>query len=1319
MFASLHNHCYASNIRFLDSINKPDEMVAKAISLGFSGMAFTDHESLSAAVSILKLRDVVSKEHPDFKFIFGNEIYLIDQKEFHQAKKYYHFILLAKDRTGWDQLRELSSRAWERGYVEKGLMRVPTSYQDIEDVVGRNPGHLFASTACLGGELPSKILEHDVSGANAFVKWCLKVFGADFVLELQPSDREEQQTVNKVLVKFSRHYNVPYIITTDSHYLDKGDFSIHSAFLNSRQSSDRETDKFYRFTYIMSEDEMRGFLLQDGLSEEEIKEGFANTCLVADKCENYDFRHSTIVPRINLPAFSPSKKLYLLGSGYPAIKKFYESSDKQDSYLMYQIERGIESKGIKIDSSKLERINTELDVLDYIGEQIHQKLSAYLNLTKNIVDIAWAVSLVGVARGSAAGFYINYLIGITQADPLRYNLPYWRFLNKERVELPDVDEDFQPEKTDEIIALLRKEYGEDHVLNCATFKTESLKSSILTAGRGLGFNNDDMQAIAATVPVHRGITYSLDECLEGDEEKGFEPVNGFKEKFAPYPGLLEAVRKIEDLPSNASIHASALYVFNDGYLAQNSLMRAPSGTKMTAFDMHDSDDMGALKMDLLRTDAESKIAKCLDLLLKNKEIEWQGSLRATYDKYIHPDVLNYDDKEMWRKADDGEITNLFQMETMVGSVCMKKARPSNVGELAEINSIMRLQSESGEQPIDRYVRFREDREAWHSEMLESGLTEHEVGILRKYLDKSCGVSGSQETLMQILMDPEVCNFTLGEANSARKAIAKKISAKLIQLKKDFYEKGDNAKENIAVTDPVPNREKFLDYVWKYCIEPQLGYSFSLNHTTPYSLIALQEMNLATRWNPLYWQCACLCVNSGNYVGEITGEAETDVIETVVTTGEEEKESSDEENEEETLTGETVKKERHVAPNYGKISRAITNAQLSGVSVELPDINQSQTDFVPDIENNSILYSLQAINVVSDDLLNRIMSNRPYSSVSDFIERVSPTQGQMIGLIKSGCFDRLCGKSRRIIMNEYLQMLADKACPPVEKMTYIQLKKLLNLGYKFSGYPTETRLFNYKKYLDKNELDKTNKRYILKNPACIDFFHLFLEDSLNLTNSDYEYLPGGKISMKVSVFKKFFDGAMKKLMFFLNTNEGKAIYQNYVKNCFVDGLLKNYCSGSVSKWEMDTMCFYHSGHELKNMNNVYYNTKNFDTLPENSDGRKNFCTIAGTVTETNNMRHMITLLTNYGMVDVKFYADVYTRFNQKISVIDPTTKKKTVMDDTWFKRGNKLLIHGQRRENLFYCKGDFSQGRAPLFVGMIDGIREDGTLEVHYGRKSKE
>lgn len=800
MYASLHNHTAASNIRLLDAINRPEDLVNKAIDLGFSGIAITDHESLSCAVELLHIRDEIKKTNPNFKIIFGNEIYLVGEPEMNgflnwfktdmKTEKpdfrFYHFILWAKDLKGFQQLKELSSRAWGRSFMFRGQRRCPTFYTDIEEIVAKDKGHLMCATACLGSELAKAVLDKNGGHVQSFLGWMVNNFGKENVrLELQVSDSEEQIAYNSFQIKLSKANGIPYVITTDSHYLSAEDAPIHKAFLNSKQG-DREVDSFYKYTYMMSEEEMMEILLRGKISEEDIEVGFKNSAEVASLIEEFDFRHDIIVPKRRLPEFVLSRKMYAFGDKYPHIKMYYDSPEEQDRYLMHRIEMGILQKKMDINEKLLSRLEEELDILWFISERLQQPMSAYLNLCEHIISLTWKVSLVGVARGSCTGFLINYLIGITQVNPFDYDLWCQRFLNKERAEMPDIDFDSQPEKTGDIIRILREEFGEDNVLNCATFKTESLKSAILTVGRGLGLNNDEMQAIAGMVPAHRGKTYNLKQCLEGDEEQGFEPVPGFEAKLKSYPGLFEGVSKIEGLPTNASIHASALYIFNDGYLAQNSLMLAPNGTKITAFTMHDSDEMGALKMDLLRTDAMSKLAKCLELMLKDHVIEWQGSLRATYDKYIYPDKLDYDNMDMWRKISESKIRDLFQMDTPQGKAAMAKGKPKSVAEMGELNAIMRLQGE-GEQPLDRYMRFHNDPTAWDKEMDEAGLTEHEKNILKKYLGKSHGVSGTQEVMMKIVMDPEISGFTLGESNRLRKGVAKK-QLKIIQEMTDLYYK---------------------------------------------------------------------------------------------------------------------------------------------------------------------------------------------------------------------------------------------------------------------------------------------------------------------------------------------------------------------------------------------------------------------------------------------------------------------------------------------------------------------------------------------------
>ena len=1317
MYASLHNHTMYSNIRLLDAINRPEDLINKAINLGFKGMAITDHESLSCAVELLHIRDKIKKDHPDFKIIFGNEIYLVGEEDMNgylnwfktdmSAPKpefrFYHFILWAKDAVGFQQLKELSSKARGRSFMFKGQRRCPTFYSDIEEVVGRNPGHLMCATACLGSELAAATLAKDVPWAKRFVTWVIRTFGRENVrFELQVSDSEDQIAYNRGQIKLSNALGIPYVITTDSHYLDKEDAPIHKAFLNSKQG-DREVDSFYKYTYVMSEDEMREILLRGGLTEEEIAKGFENSAEVADLIGEYDFRHEIIVPKRKIPEFVLSRKLYAFGDKYPHIKMYYDSPEEQDRYLMYQIEQGLIEKKVNVTDKELARLEEELDILWFLSERLKQPLSAYLNLCQHIIDITWKVSICAPGRGSACGYYINYLIGITQVNPFDNDLWCQRFLNKERVEMPDVDYDSQPEKTADIVALLREEFGEENVLNCATFKTESLKSAILTCGRGLGFNNDDMQTLAGMVPAHRGKTYNLKQCLKGDEGEGFEPVPGFETKIKSYPGLFEAVQKIEGLSTNASIHASALYIFNKGYLAQNSLMMAPNGTKITAFTMHDSDEMGALKMDLLRTDAMSKIAKCLELLLKDHQISWQGSLKQTYDKYIHPDVIDYTDESMWVKMSEGVIRDLFQMDSPVGQVAMHKAQPRSVAEMGEVNAIMRLQAD-GEQPIDRYMRFHNNIQEWYDEMAQAGLTEHEQEILKKYLSKSYGVSGTQEVMMKILMDPEIVNFTLEAANFARGAISKKNRAKIEKFTEWYWNSNTGA------------RKEFLKYVWDTCITPQLGYAFNLIHTISYSVIAVQEANLATHYNPLYWACACLCCNAGNTAQDLDSDEDG---ESVDQTDETSQNASEE-------AVEASQKKKRAAPNYGKIAKAIADAQMGGVEIGLPDINNAQDDFVPDVANNRILYSLRVVNAVSDPVFDEIMAKRPFSSLQDFLDRMeTPSPAQIIGLIKAGCFDALEGKSRRAILRWFINWLAEREYPIKENLTASHIKKAISTRMPLDQYKEQVFMSNFKTWIDAHQVDPSDKkRYILNDSDAISFFKRYYMAYMSAAKDEYSFIPDG-IAVKKSALEREHKKLIQPLKDYFLSPEGAEAFAKHMRALYVEQVWERDCSGSQAQWEMEQMCFYHEKHELADVSESVYGVSDFTKLPEtprktsytNAKGEKketyDTTAIMGTIVNVENNRKSVWLLTTHGVVTVKFYAEAFNRYKNPISQVDPKTGKKTVIDRAWLKRGERILVYGYRREDAFVARSS-RIGSYTRLICRIDGV-SGGDLNLTYSR----
>lgn len=433
---SLHNHTDYSNIRLRDCIIKTEDLIKYASELGHKVVAITDHECISNHIKVEK----IAKKYPDLKVIRGNEIYLcrngLNADNYNkEIDRYYHFILLAKDAIGHQQLREISTRAWHRSYMARGMRRVPTYYQDLFDIIGENPGHIIGSTACLGGALPTQLLRAQsnpslIDKIDIWIRQMDDLFGhGNFFFELQPSASTEQSFINRKLVAMSKGYNIPYIITTDSHYLKKEDAPIHKAFLNS-QDGDREVDSFYATTYMMSTEEIESYLKKD-LTEEEIEVGYQNILKIGEMCENYSLLKPLKIPELTwkkAPALTTSDKdkwFKLI----PQLFDFYTSDYEGDKLLSELIIERIKDDETLQNKKTYNAINECLEMTKVSSEVNKTHWSAYyLNLQK-IIDVCWdAGSLVGPGRGSGVGFILLYLLGITQINPLRETTPTfsWR-----------------------------------------------------------------------------------------------------------------------------------------------------------------------------------------------------------------------------------------------------------------------------------------------------------------------------------------------------------------------------------------------------------------------------------------------------------------------------------------------------------------------------------------------------------------------------------------------------------------------------------------------------------------------------------------------------------------------------------------------------------------------------------------------------------------------------------------------------------------------------------------------------------------------------
>lgn len=607
---SLHGHTDYSNLRLRDSTNTYKELIDYAIELGHEVIAITEHESISNAVKVEKYYKLIKKDHPDFKVILGNEIYLcrdgLDSSNFKKGEDYYyHFILLAKDAIGHQQIRELSTRAWMRSYSHNNMTRVPTYYQDLIDIIQSNKGHVIGSTACLGSFIARKILQfketNDIVLRGKLQHWCRlmqDIFGEEnFYLEMQPSNTQEQITVNKELFKFSQELGIPYIITLDEHYLKKSERNIHKAFLNA-QNGEREVDSFYATTYMMDTKELESYF--NYFTQEQLSKAYENILEIKNKCEDYSLLKSLKIPSLiwRQPKQKPINQKYI--DNIPSLKLFIDSDFNGDNILAQMINNKLEDDIRLQTEESYKELEENLKATWTSSEVNKTHWSAYfLNLQTNI-DVCWqAGTIVGPGRGSGVGFYLLYLLDIIQINCLweKTKTFGWRFLNPERVSILDIDTDIEGGRRPQVLQALRDFYGEDKVANVVTFGTEKSKSALQTAARGLGIDNDEALYLSSLIPADRGQTRTLKECYYGDKEKGYDPIYPFKKEMDyNYPELWEVAQRIEGLICRVGEHAGGVIFVDEPFTNSTALMRVPNGDVVTQFDLHDCEDVSQFRL---------------------------------------------------------------------------------------------------------------------------------------------------------------------------------------------------------------------------------------------------------------------------------------------------------------------------------------------------------------------------------------------------------------------------------------------------------------------------------------------------------------------------------------------------------------------------------------------------------------------------------------------------------------------------------------------------------------------------------------------------
>lgn len=580
----------------------------------------------------------------------------------------------------------------------------------------------------------------------------------------------------------------------------------------------------------------------------------------------------------------------------------------------------------------------------------------------------------------------------------------------------------------------------------------------------------------------------------------------------------------------------------------------------------------------------------------------------------------------------------------------------------------------GVQPVDKYVLFRDNPDLAIQEMKEYNLTDEEMKVIEKHLGKASYVSDSQEEIMLLSMDEKIANFSILEANELRKAVARIDAEVLKRVKKNFFEKG---KQN-------NNSKNILQYVWDKQIMPQSGYGFSTLHSASYSLIALQNMNLAHKYPAVYWNTACLSVNSG---ADETSDADK-------------------------------------TSSYGRVAAAIGDMQQRNITVTLPNINTASFGFKPNAEENSIVFGLRGIHGIGSDLVHTIISNRPYTSFQDFLARLIDTKlvqnAQMLQLIKAGCFDSLLERT------EALKQYISHVFEPRKKLTLASFNMLHN---ELSIFPSEfdlhTRFYNFRRHIMKSVHSKSSDRKTKNRLFSLDQFSTeflyehFSEDCIVDYNEETS-LP----IIAEWLFEKEYDAKMQVVKDWLVKDTTTKLVN--------DLLLEsewNIAGGnnSISFNEMSSLSYYYSGHELAHLNTEKYNISNFTKLPSEPVSVRQYewrgremheyqiSRIAGTVLDKDKNRHTVTILTTDGVVVVKLFRNSYSFMDRQLSRVN-SDGKKTVIERSWFVRGNKLLITGFRRGNQFVPKV-YRNSIYEKAIVKISSIDDEGDLSIQSERAS--
>ncbi len=787
-FTHLHVHSHYS---LLDGLPKIDDLIEKAKEYNMDSLALTDHGVMYGTTEFYQ-----KAVKAGIKPIVGVEAYLVDGSRKEKIKKpRYHLVLLAKNHTGYKNLLKLTTLAHLEGYYYKPRI-------DWEILEKYHEG-LIALSACIQGEVPQTVFKKGIEEAKKVTKKYLSLFGDDFYLEVQRHDRVEgQEEANQALLKIGQEMGVPLIGTNDVHYLDLEDEEAQDVLLCLQtKKKKKDTD---RMNMIGMDNSFRsGEVMAEIFSD--MKEVVSNTQEIVKKC-NLEIE----MGKIHLPKFEiPGEK-----TDEEYLRELCELGLKKQYPKYFDTDKNLTKEELEFKEKIKTRLEYELEVIGKTG------FASYFLIVQDFVT--WAKKnkiVVGPGRGSAAGSLVAYLLTITNVDPIKYDLMFERFLNPERISMPDIDLDFADTRREEVIRYVEGKYGRDKVSQIITFGTMAARAAIRDAGRVLDFEYNYCDRLAKMVPMFTPLKKAIEEVAELREVYQNEP---------DAKKILDTALKLEGVARHASTHACAVLITKDPLDENVPLQYASSGDKtvVSQYSMKLVESLGLLKMDFLGLRNLTIIENAIKIIKNTKGIE------------IDIDKIPLDDKKTFELFSQGDTTGVFQFESDGMKRYLKKLQPSVFEDIIAMVALYRPGPlNSG--MIDEFIERKHGRKK----------IVYNHPIMENALKNSYGVIVYQEQVMQLSKD--MAGFTGGQADTLRKAMGKKIASLMAKMKSEFIEGClKNGLDRKLAESTFLDMEKFAEY------------GFNRSHAACYGLIGYQTAYLKANY-PVEFMAALLTANEGD------------------------------------------------------------------------------------------------------------------------------------------------------------------------------------------------------------------------------------------------------------------------------------------------------------------------------------------------------------------------------------------------------------------------------------------------------------------------